>query len=84
MFARQVQDHFTYFPQFHGALKLLASDHQEDGQVDAGVESRLQLESLSVPAGGQRTQMMACRKEKECSCKYNRYTLKLQCVCSPL
>lgn len=78
--ARQVQDHFTYFPQFHGALKLLAGDHQEDGQVDAGVESRLQLESLSVPAGGQRTQMTAYSKEKECSCKFNKCTLKLQCV----
>lgn len=48
----QVQDPVTYFSQFNGALKLLASNYEEDSQVDARVESWLQLKTLSVPAGG--------------------------------
>lgn len=50
-----VQDPLTYFPQFNGALKLLAGNYEEDGQVDPGVKSWLQLKTLSVPAGGSDT-----------------------------
>lgn len=48
----QVQDPITYFSQFNGALKLLASNYEEDSQVDTRVESWLQLKTFSVPAGG--------------------------------
>ncbi len=47
----QVQDPITYFSQFNGALKLLASNYEEDSQVDTRVQSWLQLKTLSVPAG---------------------------------
>lgn len=45
----QVQDPLTYFPQFNGALKLLAGNYEEDSQVDTRVQRWLELKSLSVP-----------------------------------
>lgn len=48
----EVQDTPTDFPQFDWALKLLSSNYEEDSQVDARVESRLQLKTFSIPAGG--------------------------------
>lgn len=47
----KVQDPRTYFSEFNGAFKLLASDYEEDSQVDTRVESGLQLEAFPVPAG---------------------------------
>lgn len=46
------RDRVTYFPEFNGALKLLTSDYEEDGQVDARVECWLQLKTLPVPGDG--------------------------------
>lgn len=43
------QDLSTYFPEFNRAFKLLTSDDEEDGQVDARVESWLKLKTLPVP-----------------------------------
>lgn len=47
--AQRCCDPLTYFPQFNRALKLLTSHDEQDGQVDAGVQSWLQLEALPVP-----------------------------------
>lgn len=49
----------TNFPQFHGVLKLLTSNYEKDGEVDTRVKSRLQLKSLSVPAGREAMQNLA-------------------------
>lgn len=46
---------FTDFPQFHGVLKLLTSNYEEDSEVDAGVKSGLQLKTLPVPVGWERS-----------------------------
>lgn len=46
------RDRVTYFPEFNGALKLLTSHYEEDGQVDARVECWLQLKTLPVPGDG--------------------------------
>lgn len=47
--------HVTYFSQFHGALKLLASNYEEDCKVDARVESGLQFKALPIPTGKKET-----------------------------
>lgn len=47
----QIKAPLTYFPQFNGALKLLASNYEQHSQVDTRVESGLQLKTFSVPAG---------------------------------
>lgn len=52
MVGERCRDGVTYFPEFNGALKLLTSDDEEDGQVDARVECWLQLKTLPVPGDG--------------------------------
>lgn len=51
---RTVDKVLTDFPQLHGVFKLLTCNYEENGEVDARVESRLELETLSVPAGRQK------------------------------
>lgn len=79
---RTVDKVLTDFPQLHGVLKLLTCNYEENGEVDARVESRLELETLSVPAGRQKRGSRRERKQEKGSSRAAALTSGWRCPCS--